>query len=182
MRMSPFLEMPVESLPPLVNISTTNLARILDAQSVEFVEPVRNRLSVPSKRKFEGVIDLLLLFLYLFVDDLDILNVLKLSKRNARVGKLVSARSRVAGPAVSPKRTLSLSVNACFRSTFIRVSSRIDDNSYPYAVIYPSLKASVLSFFDRPGFVPAGEGSVAPDFWASEAAALMCFLPVKCAS
>lgn len=45
----PFLEVHLEGSPAPVAIVATDLALILDSQSVKFVKPVRNGFSVPSQ-------------------------------------------------------------------------------------------------------------------------------------
>ena len=46
--MAPFLEVLVKRLTAFVHVVSTNLARVLNAQSMQLVEPVRDGFTIPS--------------------------------------------------------------------------------------------------------------------------------------
>jgi len=62
MSVAPFLEVLVERLTALVHKVAANLTRVLDAQSMKLVQPVRDRLSIPAKRQLERVVHLFFVF------------------------------------------------------------------------------------------------------------------------
>lgn len=53
--------------PSHIDMVGTNFTAIFHAQSMKFVEPVRNGLSIPAKGQLERVVDALLFFFLLFV-------------------------------------------------------------------------------------------------------------------
>merc|ERR1712061_925568 len=55
--MPPLLEVAFEGAATPVRVVATNFALILDAQAVQFVEPERNRLPVPTERQIQRVVD-----------------------------------------------------------------------------------------------------------------------------
>jgi hypothetical protein len=54
------LKVSFESSPTHIHVSTADLALVLDAEAVKLVEPVRNRLAIPSERKSQRIVDLAL--------------------------------------------------------------------------------------------------------------------------
>lgn len=58
--------MPVKVLPAHVYLVRADLATVLDAETVQLVQPVWDGLAVPAERQLERVVDALLLFLLLF--------------------------------------------------------------------------------------------------------------------
>jgi len=45
---APFLKVLIKRLTTFVDVVSANLARVLDAQSMQLVEPVRDRFAIPS--------------------------------------------------------------------------------------------------------------------------------------
>ncbi len=56
-RVPPLLEVPVKVAPAAVHLAAADLARELDVEAVELVEPVRDRLAVPPERQVQRVVD-----------------------------------------------------------------------------------------------------------------------------
>ena len=48
--MPPFLEVHLECSSTPITIVTTDLTFILDSKAMQFVEPIRNRLTIPTQR------------------------------------------------------------------------------------------------------------------------------------
>ena len=60
--MPPLLKVPLERLPAHVHEVAADLARVLDPEAVQLVQPERDRLAVPAHRQLQRVVDFLIVF------------------------------------------------------------------------------------------------------------------------